>query len=224
MGLQRSPRSRTRMMSRLALLLPLIAAASAAPEQRFSCEECVREMHGLAAMVKMGAIPIHDYIRDNYCPTLDSTAAQHFCEVSLSKYYVGMLFAVVEHWFVDGALHVCQTSGTCSAREYTCDECVQGLEWVEMYLEDPIMIAEFRIYLEQNFCLSDWDDCKQLVEEHFTGITRWPWRSSSSPPRSACRSQCAEASQPSHQSQLTAPMLILFLESSHTIKDISNVC
>merc|ERR1712037_278212 len=44
----------------------------------------------------------------------------------------------------------------CSAREYTCDECIQGLEWVEMYLEDPIMIAEFRIYLEQNFCLSDW--------------------------------------------------------------------
>merc|ERR1711868_102000 len=123
-----------RMMSRVALLLPLIAAASAAPEARFSCEECVREMHGLAAMVKMGAIPIHDYIRDNYCPTLDSTAAQHFCEDSLSKYYVGMLFAVVEHWFVDGALHVCQTAGTCDAREYTCD------------------------------------DCKQLVEEHFTGM------------------------------------------------------
>merc|ERR1711963_1043835 len=74
-----------RMMSRVALLLPLIAAASAAPEARFSCEECVREMHGLAAMVKMGAIPIHDYIRDNYCPSLDSTAAQHFCEDSLSS-------------------------------------------------------------------------------------------------------------------------------------------
>merc|ERR1712014_509973 len=133
-----------RMVSKLALLLPLIAAAAAAPEQRFLCSECVREMHGLAAMVKMGAIPIHDY--------------------------VGMLFAVVEHWFVDGALHVCQTAGTCDAKEYTCDECIQGLEWVEAYLEDPIMIAEFRIYLEQNFCLSDWDDCKQLVEEHFTGM------------------------------------------------------
>merc|ERR1712110_343781 len=84
MGLQsRSTRSRVKMMSRVALLLPLIAAASAAPEARFSCEECVREMHGLAAMVKMGAIPIHDYIRDNYCPSLDSTAAQHFCEDSL---------------------------------------------------------------------------------------------------------------------------------------------
>merc|ERR1712032_1426871 len=151
------------MMSRVALLLPLIAAAAAAPEARFSCEECVREMHGLAAMVKMEAIPIHDYIRDNYCPTLDSTAAQHFCEDSLSKYYVGMLFAVVEHYFVDGALHVCQTSGTCSAREYTSPGC-----------------------------------------------TRWPWRSSSSPQRSACRNQSAEAAQPSHQSQLTAPMLRYF--------------
>ena len=29
-------------------------------------------------------------------------------------------------------------------RRYTCDECIQGLEWVEAYLEDPIMIAEFR--------------------------------------------------------------------------------
>ena len=27
-------------------------------------------------------------------------------------------FAVVEHYFVDGALHVCQTAGTCSAREW----------------------------------------------------------------------------------------------------------
>merc|ERR1711894_173805 len=76
----------SRMMFRVSLLFPLIAAASAAPEPRFSCEECVREMHGLAAMVKMGAIPIHDYIRDNYCPTLDSTAAQHFCEDSLSTF------------------------------------------------------------------------------------------------------------------------------------------
>merc|ERR1712055_1023258 len=170
----RSTRSRVshKMMKVALLLLPLIAAVFTAPEARFTCEECVREMHGLAAMVKMGAIPIHDYLRDNYCPTLESTAAQHFCEDSLSKYYVGMLFAVVEHYFVDGALHVCQTSGTCSAREYTCEECIQGLEWVEMYLEDPIMIAEFRIYLEQNFCLSggEWEDCKALVEEHFAAM------------------------------------------------------
>ena len=38
---------------------------------------------------------------------------------------------------------------------YTCEECVQGLEWVEMYMEDPIMVAEFTIYLEQNYCIGD---------------------------------------------------------------------
>merc|ERR1711936_1285335 len=45
-------------------------------------------------------------------------------------------------YFVDGAFHVCQTAGICEARKYTCEECVQGLFWVEAYLEDPIMIAE----------------------------------------------------------------------------------
>ena len=35
---------------------------------------------------------------------------------------------------------------------YTCEECIEGLEWVEMYIEDPVMIAEYVIYLEQNYC------------------------------------------------------------------------
>ena len=42
-----------------------------------------------------------------------------------------------------------------SMTRYTCEECVQGLEWVEMYMEDPIMVAEFTIYLEQNYCIGD---------------------------------------------------------------------
>ena len=42
-----------------------------------------------------------------------------------------------------------------SLARYTCEECVQGLEWVEMYMEDPIMVAEFTIYLEQNYCIGD---------------------------------------------------------------------
>ena len=60
---------------------------------------------------------------------------------------------------------------------------------MEAYIEDPIMIAEYTIYLEQNYCLSeiprfprnvsvlkffffpgDWDDCKQLVVEHFPNM------------------------------------------------------
>merc|ERR1711971_1399120 len=86
-----------------------------------------------------------------------------------------MLFAVVEHYFVDGAVHVCQTGGACDAfKEYTFDECIQGLEWVEAYIEDPIMIAEYVIYLEQNFCMSgghhDIDKCKRLVVDHFANM------------------------------------------------------
>merc|ERR1711971_955807 len=114
---------------RVVILLSLLAGAIAAPESRlfgptiptFLCSECVDEMHKLGHMVKMGAVVIHDYIRDNYCPTLGDH--RHFCRESLSRYYVGMLYAVVEHYFVDGALHVCQTGGVCeAAKEYTCDE------------------------------------------------------------------------------------------------------
>merc|ERR1712200_242078 len=128
---------------RAILLLSLLAGAMAAPESRFLCSECVDEMHKLGHMVKMGAVYIHDYIRDTYCPTLGDH--QHFCRESLSRYYVGMLYAIVEHYFVDGALHVCQSNFL----RYTCDECIKGLEWVGAYREDRIMIAEFTIYIEQ---------------------------------------------------------------------------
>ena len=145
--------------------------------ERFSCSECVDEMHKLGWMVKMGAVPIHvkiilfsytwnilkqlqqltfvtcpymttyyflkyyrqDYVSANYCPTLGEDQA--WCEEALSRYYVGMLvsfwklvwicwfflfpqFAVVEHYFVDGAVHVCQTGGACDAAK----------EWVRFLL------------------------------------------------------------------------------------------
>ena len=74
-----------------------------------------------------------DYIAANYCPTLGDQ--QGWCEEKVSRYYVGMLvsfscyfftyssviyifclqFAIVEHYFVDGAIHVCQTGGACDA-------------------------------------------------------------------------------------------------------------
>merc|ERR1712012_339235 len=66
---------------RAIVLLSLLAGAMAAPESRFLCSECVDEMHKLGHMVKMGAVYIHDYIRDTYCPTLGDH--QHFCRESL---------------------------------------------------------------------------------------------------------------------------------------------
>merc|ERR1711997_344558 len=157
------------MLALSAFVLLSSVACLLQPANGFCCSECVDEMHKLGWMVKMGAVPIHDYVAANYCPTLGED--QGWCEEALSRYYVGML---VSSLFL-GAIHVCQTGGACDAvKEYTCDECIQGLEWVEAYIEDPIMIAEYVVYLEQNFCLSggrhDQDACKQLVVEHFPAM------------------------------------------------------
>ena len=34
-------------------------------------------------------------------------------------------------------------------------------------MEDPLMVAEYVVYLEQNFCLDEWGNCKEGVKEHF---------------------------------------------------------
>ena len=66
---------------------------------------------------------------------------------------------------------------------YTCEECIEGLEWVEMYIEDPVMIAEYVIYLEQNYCqgrllgsslvylsADGWPHCKEHVVADFPAM------------------------------------------------------
>ena len=30
---------------------------------------------------------------------------------------------------------------------------------------NPIMVAEYVIYLEQNYCLNEWQNCKEIVWE-----------------------------------------------------------
>merc|ERR1711887_244989 len=70
-------------MKTILLLSALAASALAAPEARFSCSECVDEMHKLGWMVKMGAVPIHDYVSANYCPTLGEDQA--WCEEALAR-------------------------------------------------------------------------------------------------------------------------------------------
>jgi len=94
----------------------------------------------------------------------------HHCEEDLTVNYVRGLYAIVEHYFIDGALHICQTGNLCDvyAREYTCDECVQGLKWVEQYLEDPIQVAEYSLYIMQNVCLDD--RCRDWVAEHWAAM------------------------------------------------------
>merc|ERR1712179_842414 len=50
------------------------------------------------------------------------------------------------------------------------EQCVEGLEWVEAYIEDPVMIAEYVVYLEQNFCQDGWEGCKEHAIQDFPAM------------------------------------------------------
>ena len=76
---------------------------------------------------------------------------------------------------MDGAQHICQAWGAChpykvvgEPREFTCDECVEGMEWVQAYMTDPLWVAEYTVYLEQNYCVGTHDPhCVDMVQRHF---------------------------------------------------------
>ena len=47
-------------------------------------------------------------------------------------------FAIVNHFIIDGATHICQLMEICGVKNqiekaYTCDECVKGLDFVQAY-------------------------------------------------------------------------------------------
>merc|ERR1719481_2151373 len=149
-----------------------------------------------------GAPFIEAYLAENYCPTIEDPEDR--CEEDLSHGYSRMLGAIVNHYFIDGALHICQTGdsvmsgqestpvrtarrdydgskrtwrtpskclhicqtgGLCDvrAREYTCQDITEGLRWVEAYLEDPIQVSEYTLYLIQNVCTDE--RCRNVVAE-----------------------------------------------------------
>merc|ERR1711931_356612 len=81
----------------------VLASCLAAPENRFTCSECVREMHGLGHMVQDGGHIIHDYLVEHYCPTVHDV---EFCIDGLSRYYVGVLAAMSESTHVRSAFKV----------------------------------------------------------------------------------------------------------------------
>merc|ERR1712066_914034 len=90
----------TTAMLKLVLLLSVASLGSA-----LNCQECVNEMHGLSFLVKQAAPDIMAYLTANYCPGLEGHEEQ--CENDLTRNYVQMLFMVVQHFFVDGAQHIC---------------------------------------------------------------------------------------------------------------------
>merc|ERR1712179_893200 len=142
-------------MLKLVLLLSLASLGSA-----LNCQECVNEMHGLSFLIKQGAGDIMNFLTANYCPGL--TGHEEQCENDLTKNYVQMLFI--------GAQHFCEAWNFCPVPQdnivpephpYTCEECVEGLEVVGAYMTDPLWIAEYTLYLEQNFCVGHPDRCIQ---------------------------------------------------------------
>ena len=50
---------------------------------------------------------------------------------------------------------------------FTCEECVEGMSWVEAYMKDPLWVAEYTLYLEQNYCVGEKPNCIDLVYTHF---------------------------------------------------------
>jgi len=156
--------------------LALAGARHVEPETRMNCEECVHEMQKLGFWVHQGANDVSAYLQENYCPTVDGDIGR--CKENIAAQYPPMLEMVVNHYFVDGAIHICMAWGVCmpknaaeligkEPRPYTCEECVEGLEWVQGYMEDPLWVAEYTLYLEQNFCFDHGDHCPDLIKEHF---------------------------------------------------------
>merc|ERR1712168_823905 len=97
---------------KLLIITLLAAAVSAAPDlSQMTCEECTAEMHKLGGVVKRASPYIENYLINNYCPTLPED--DHACDYDLSMHYTEMLYAVTEHYFVDGATHICQAWGMC---------------------------------------------------------------------------------------------------------------
>ena len=56
-----------------------------------------------------------DFLIENYCPTVAPDPANIIqCERDLAGNYVPLLEMVVDHFFVEGAEHICKAWGVCS--------------------------------------------------------------------------------------------------------------
>merc|ERR1711915_848762 len=92
-------------------VLALASARHVQPELRIECNECIHEMQSLGRLVHGGANDIGAYLAENYCPTIDGDLA--VCKENIAGRYPAMLELVVNHYFVDGAIHICEAWGVC---------------------------------------------------------------------------------------------------------------
>merc|ERR1712117_757309 len=120
----------------LATVCVAVKGSKAEPSLRINCQECIGEMHSLGRLIKEGAPAIEAFLRENYCPDLEGHEEQ--CAQDLTHNYVEMLFMIINHFFVDGAQHICMAWGVCNPqtmeligkepRPYTCEQCVQAVK------------------------------------------------------------------------------------------------
>merc|ERR1712107_833521 len=89
------------------------------PQPKISCDECTREMHALAAVIRQFAPEMEEFLKAEYCPAAaaeDEHLTVERCTQDLADSYPTMLQLVVQHFFNDGALHICQVAGVCDVR------------------------------------------------------------------------------------------------------------
>merc|ERR1712066_812999 len=113
-------------------------------------------------------ISMAGYLAENYCPTLGEHAQD--CPENLAGHYPDMVNAVVDRFIAgeQGALHMCQSMGACRpVKIFTCEECIEGMEWIEAYMEDPIFQAEAALFLEQHWCSPERPQCIPAIQHHF---------------------------------------------------------
>ena len=53
---------------------------------------------------------------------------------------------------------------------FTCPECIEGLQFVEAYMNDPLWVNEYTLYLELNFCFDKPEHCPDMVKRHFPAM------------------------------------------------------
>merc|ERR1712241_1051453 len=160
-----------------ALAIGSISAFSIAnPKEEFTCEECVTEIRKFGRNVIQNGEFIGEYLRTHWCPTQNDPN----CHNNIELEYPKMLDIVVLHFFMDGAIQMCQAEGICDVksvlvpeeREFTCAECIQGLEYIEALMKDPLFIDQMVVRIEQTYCfLADNEEqCKRDVKAYFPSM------------------------------------------------------
>merc|ERR1711997_1244915 len=133
--------------------------------EEFTCEECVYELRVFSRTVFESNDDIAAYVRDHWCPAVlpnDPTCQNH-----IETEYPKMLDDVVLHFFLDVSHK--------RPREYTCQECIQGMEYIEKVMKDPLFVDQMVYRLKTNYCFinaADYNQCVSDVTAYFPSMHR----------------------------------------------------